>query len=221
MPAGKLIKYKPKRSYKGKPRMLRPLYSKRKPLTDSKYIDLDLRVSDANTTGDIFLIPTIAQGTNVNQRVGKKIEYSSIQIRGNIIAGTAATAPGNVAFYLVYDKQPTGSLPAITDVLETASALSFLNDNNSDRFLILKKHRLMVIGDGDTTNGQNCCTAYDVDMFIKLKHKVIYKSLGTGAIGDFNYGALYGLVVGNLSSTANVFPVWQCSYRVRYHDIAG
>lgn len=220
---GKSMSYKKssKKSYgKRYPKSSRR-YKKRRPITDAKYIDLDLRTSNATTTGDIFLIPTIPQGTTVNTRIGKKIEYSSIQIRGNVQGGTAAAAPGQVAFYLIYDKQPTGSLPAITDILESASALSFLNDNNSDRFVILKKHRLMVIGDGDSATAQNCCTAYDVDLWMKLKHRAIYKALGTGAIDDFNYGALYGLVVGNLGTTANIFPVWQCTYRVRYHDISG
>ena len=114
---------------------------------ESGFVDLAAATYACNSTGLITLIATVAQGTSVNQRVGKKIQWKSMQIRGTVQAN-ATTVSNNSAWLIVYDRRPTGSLPAITDVLSSATAISFTNDANSGRFQILKRWNDTILGNG-------------------------------------------------------------------------
>ena len=114
---------------------------------ESGFVDLAAATYACNSTGSITLIATVAQGTSVNQRVGKKIQWKSMQIRGTVQAN-ATTVSNNSAWLIVYDRRPTGSLPAITDVLSSATAISFTNDANSGRFQILKRWNDTILGNG-------------------------------------------------------------------------
>ena len=113
---------------------------------ESGFVDLAAATYACNSTGSITLIATVAQGTSVNQRVGKKIQWKSMQIRGTVQAN-ATTVSNNSAWLIVYDRRPTGS-PAITDVLSSATAISFTNDANSGRFQILKRWNDTILGNG-------------------------------------------------------------------------
>lgn len=42
-----------------------------------------------------------------------------------------------VRVVIIYDREPTGALPAVLDIFETSSILSNLNLSNSDRFMVL------------------------------------------------------------------------------------
>ena len=140
--------------------------------------------------GLITLIATVAQGTSVNQRVGKKIQWKSMQIRGTVQAN-ATTVSNNSAWLIVYDRRPTGSLPAITDVLSSATAISFTNDANSGRFQILKRWNDTILGNVGTAGQQTDKSSIVVDEFLSLRFPpCAYKAAGTGAIGDIEQGAL-------------------------------
>ena len=114
---------------------------------ESGFVDLAAATYACNSTGSITLIATVAQGTSVNQRVGKKIQWKSMQIRGTVQANPT-TVSNNSAWLIVYDRRPTGFLPAITDVLSSATAISFTNDANSGRFQILKRWNDTILGNG-------------------------------------------------------------------------
>lgn len=169
---------------------------------ESGYVDLAYASYPCNTTGSITLIATIAQGASVNQRVGKKVALKSLQIRGVAINDTAATV-NDVAVIIVYDRRPTGSLPAITDVLDTANAASFNNDSNSGRFKIIKRMDFVLTGNSTTPATGN--EAMNLDCFIPLNGlPAVFKAAGTGAIGDIEEGALYCITVGtNAAGTAD------------------
>ena len=70
---------------------------------ESGFVDLAYASYPCNTTGSITLIATIAQGASVNQRVGKKVNLKSLQIRGVAINDTAATV-NDCAVIIVYDR---------------------------------------------------------------------------------------------------------------------
>lgn len=162
--------------------------------SESGYVDLAYASYPCNTTGSITLIATIAQGTSVNQRVGKKVALKSLQIRGTAINDTTATV-NDCAIIIVYDRRPTGSLPAITDVLDTANAGSFNNDANSGRFKILKRMDFVLTGNSTTPATGN--EAKNLDCFLSLKGlQSVFKAAGTGAINDIEEGALYCITVG-------------------------
>lgn len=90
-------------------------------------------------TGQLVLIP---QGVEDDQRIGRKCNITSIQLRGVVTLSPAASATASsVAYiYLVQDTQCNGAAAAITDVLTSATmGGALLNLSNTGRFRILKR----------------------------------------------------------------------------------
>lgn len=168
-----------------------------------------------NTTGDIQLIATIAQGASVNQRIGKKAMLRSVQIRGYAYAGATAIY-NDCAMLIVYDRRPTGALPAVTDILVAADATALNNDSNSGRFQILRRRDFSLIGNSTTpTTGQEMIS---MDDFITVNRKIIFKAAGTGAIGDLEEGALYHVCVG-INAAGGTAASGSFNFRTRFTEM--
>ena len=183
---------------------------------ESGFVDLAQNNYALDTTGAIVLLATVAQGASVNQRVGKKIVWKSLQCRGSIYANTAGVF-SDVAVLIVYDKRPTGALPAITDILVSASSESFNNDANSGRFEILKRWDTSIIGNGTApATGMEMKSA---DFFLDLRRRpCTFKAAGTGAIGDIEEGALYLITVGSNAAGTGASTA-SLGFRTRFVDV--
>jgi len=90
-----------------------------------------------NTTGTIVQLNQITGGSDAVQRVGNEIELKSLYLKGGI-RRNAAAGYTNMRIMLVHDRENTGSTPAITDILESASVFSLANWDNRKRFRIMK-----------------------------------------------------------------------------------
>jgi len=184
---------------------------------ETGYVDLAAGSYAFDTTGSITLLATVAQGASVSQRVGKKIKWLSLACRGYIYNDSSATY-NDIAQIIVYDRRPTGSLPAITDILVSATSTSFNNDANSGRFQILKRVDYMMIdapAAGGTTNG-----AMSADFFLNLKNlPAVFKAAGTGAIGDIEQGALYMITVGSAAAGGSLGAIGYMGFRTRFLDV--
>jgi len=168
-----------------------------------------------DTTGSIALIPTIAQGTSVRQRVGKKVALKSLQCRGQVAAGATGLV-NDCALLIVYDKRPTGVLPAVTDILTTASSASMNNDANAGRFSILKRVDFMLVGSSAVPTER---VAESADFFLSLANRpLVFKEAATGAIADIEEGALYIVTVGSAAAGAAAASAL-ISFRTRFIDI--
>lgn len=183
---------------------------------ETGYVDLTAQAFAFDTTGTIVLAATVAQGASVNQRVGKKIQLKSIQARGYVNNGTTATF-NDCALLVVYDKRPTGALPAITDILVSANSQSMNNDVNSGRFRILKRWDFELSGVPAVGLGDGA--AMSADFYLKLKGlPEVFKAAATGGIGDIEEGALYlvsvGAVAAGTAAAAGVI-----TFRTRFVDV--
>lgn len=186
------------------------------------FVDLATADYPADTsTASIGLIATIAQGASVNQRIGKKITYKGMQIRGHV-RSNAATTHADCALLIIYDRDPSGSppaLPAITDILTSHSSNAFLNDANSDRFRVLR--RLDFALSGNVTAPATGNEIHQIEEYVDLKGlKAQFKAVGTGAIGDIADGALYYVVVGNQAAGTAAATVG-VGFRTRFIDVPG
>jgi len=188
---------------------------KKEKAKSAHYVDLAQGNMDFSTSGTIRLVATIANGSSVNQRFGKKIAYKGVQIRGFLNSSTT-TLNVFAALMLIYDRKPTAALPAITDILVTANSMSFLNDVNSDRFQVVRRLNWMCV-DVDGKDG----SAYYIDEYVKLnKRPAEFGSAGTGAIGDITKGALYLVSVGDVANgTSQAIGSLGC--RTRFIDLDG
>lgn len=193
----------------------RPLQRNGNLKQETGYVDLVSAQYVFDTTGSITLIATVAQGASVNQRIGKKIRWESIQLRGQTSSNSATTISDGAAIF-IYDKRPTGSLPAITDILVSADSNSLNNDTNSGRFQILRRLNFLHLGNSGTpSTGRE---GFDVNEFFNVKRQGVFKAAGTGAIGDIEEGALYMVTTGNAVAGTGASKI-QVSIRVRYRDI--
>lgn len=183
----------------------------------SGFVDLTLAAYAFDTTGTVTLIATVAQGASVSQRIGKKIQWKSIQIRGSLQAGTTATT-NDCALILVYDKRPTGALPTIADVLVSANPGAFNNDANSGRFQIIRRYDFVLLG--NRTTPATGLEVIDASDFIKFSRPCVYKAAATGAIADIEQGAIYAITIGNNTAGATAAE-GSLAYRVRFTDTMG
>jgi len=182
---------------------------------ETGFVDLSSASYNFNTSGSgPTLIATIPQGASVNQRIGKKIMLKSIQIRGSAVAAATATT-NDCAMLIIYDRRPTGALPAITDILVSANSIAFNNDANSGRFKILRRVDFTLAGN-PTTMTENFTR--NMDDYIKVNLPVEYQAAGTGAIGDISAGALYVVTVGN-QAAGTAAASTTLAFRTRFVDV--
>lgn len=179
------------------------------------YVDIASANYALDTTGSVTLLNAVAQGASINQRVGKRWRMTSLQFRGYVNANATATI-NDVSFMIVYDKRPTGSLPAITDILNAASATAQNKDDNvPSRFLILKRVHTQLIG--NSTTPATGLEIQDMDFYMPVRLPVVNKAVGTGAIGDIEEGALYLVTVG--VNAAGAFAATMTgTFRLRFID---
>lgn len=191
---------------------------------ETGYVDLAVANYALDTTGSVTLLNTVAQGAALTQRVGKKIVMKGLLCRGRFENNSQALL-NDCAMIIVYDKRPTGALPAVTDILVTANAQAMNNDANSGRFKILKREDFILIGNytqaaPPVSNGNiSDCLAKDADFWLNLKNlPVVYKAAGTGAIGDIEEGALYLVTVG-INAAGTAAAAMNAGFRLRFLDV--
>lgn len=104
-----------------------------------KHYDETNTVSPDNSGGNVSsVVRGIAQGTSDNQITGNSVMLKSIRLRGSCVIDSLATAT-RIRLLFVLDKRPESSVPAITDILASASIHAFMNiDNQRGRFQVLK-----------------------------------------------------------------------------------
>lgn len=193
-----------------------PRKFRRKEAHETGYKDLAYATYALDTTGSITLLNTVAQGASVNERVGKKYMIKSVQFRGQALSNATTTTTEGAAL-LVYDKRPTGSLPAITDILDTATSKSFPKDDNTDRFLTLRRWDWSLCGNTATAGQQTSASSIQFEEYVKVGKKCVCKAAGTGAIGDIAEGALYLVTVG-AAAAGTTAGALGCGVRVRFVD---
>lgn len=115
--------------------------------SELKTFDTDTNIApDVNAT--LVCLTSMAQGTADNERIGKSIQYKSIQVKGAI--NFDPTKPTEILrVMIVKDKNSVeGAAPLITDILKAGLVNEFPAVRNRERFSILydKKFTQQVAG---------------------------------------------------------------------------
>lgn len=183
-----------------------------------------------NQAGVITLLNGVAQGTDYNARIGRKIVMASIYIRGSIYIEATwnknvnSIIPSQTArLILIYDMQTNGTAPVLTDILNTAGTeieSAQLNLNNRDRFKILKDKCFAFDACQTDANGGilggGMHTDYCFKIYKKLKMETIFG--GTDAsTGSIVSGALWLLTVGSQPAGATDVNA-SITSRIRFMD---
>jgi len=177
---------------------------RRSPMPELKYHDTANYYASVNTAGQVIAISSIAQGTDVTDRIGNKITIKNIHVRGTFTNVTGAPAQVRIIFFI--DKY--GQTGAGTDILfwaNTAYAcLGPVTADSTPRFKILRDK----VYDIDTESRPT----HTVNEFLKMNHTVNYY----GALGTEVYsGVVYMLV---LSSKTTDLPSFRYVSRMRFMD---
>lgn len=155
----------------------------------------------------INLLNGVATGAGFFNRVGSRIEGKSLHIRGNIV-NILTSVEGYMRMIVIYDRQPNGALPALTDILQSrdqagtaaTTSVSEINLDQRDRFVVLRDKQWHVpsvtLAVGVQTNGPQypgMDQEWDINEFIKLKGLTTHfkSSSAPTTIADINTGAIY------------------------------
>lgn len=231
-----------KRSSLGRRRALNAKYSSSN--AEVKTVDIPIQGSGSivqaviSTTGTVTTLNGTEEGAGMWNRVGRKIMLKNLRIRGLLTQSGTVTGVGEyLRAMVIYDRQPNGSTPALTDILlgygydgtpsSTVSSFNNINMNNSERFRILRDYHWSIPNNSQSTTatapiGAMSIIDYNndrtqIDDFIKLGGlEAQYKS-STGSVADITTGHLFVLTVGNLPA-ANAGYTLTFSARLRFTD---
>lgn len=178
-------------------------------------------LSLVSTGGHVQPIALVEQGSTANQRVGGKIKWKSIQIRGSVYAGATADLPQNGTVLFVYDRYPGATKPTVAEILKTDSSNSMLNDGNRNRFVIVRRLDFQF---GPVQLNYPDSGYFFVDEYVKLKGlpaEYVGTGTATGDYGDIRVGALLIVATGELPYTAGKSPQAVLNIRTRFADVQG
>ncbi len=178
-------------------------------------------IDDASVAAGATIIGSInliAQGVGESQRIGRKCVVRQVHGRWNLRLPnqTNVGAAESIRILIVLDKQANGANAATTDIVETASYLSFNNLANKGRFRTLMDRTYILkptsgAGDGTTNDsGEDMIQ----DSLYKPVNIPIEFSGTSGVIGEITSNNI--LVVTFAKAGAGV--VMDGRFRVRFSD---
>lgn len=166
--------------------------------SEAKFINLiQSPVAINATTPIVSHVDVVPNGTTVNSREGKTFRNTAWMMRGSIISDTTTTV-AQAALYLVWDYLSYKTLPAVSDILDTADTFGLPKRENNTRFKIIKKWRYVFAS--NTTTPTSSKVIHDIDEYVRLPKDCIAECTSTdttGVIGNRVKGALLLVAVGS------------------------
>lgn len=199
-----------------------PGYGMRGNKGEKKVIETTQASYAVSGTGTVTLLNGVAVGTDYTDRVGRLAKMESVQLRGIVRTVDNNTNESLGRILLVWDSQPNGAaIATIADILSAATACSFNNLTNRDRFKILRDHHIYLPKISDTAtqsfatgSAGNGCLVND---YVRLGEGYVTQFGGTtAAIGSIQHGALLLVTIG--SEAAADGGSFVAAARVRFTD---
>lgn len=195
---------------------------------EKKVVDQAVGTLTVDTTGGFTLVNLATLGSDMTNRIGRKINIKSLYVRGLIgsnLGFTPAAAFGTtqqVRMIILFDCQPNGGAPAVLDLLNTASPASQLNLNNRDRFKIIHDKTWtfgpFVYSTASNYIGIGGSQVAQIKKYKKLNLETVFNSTNGGTIADISSGALYVFFIGSKAASATLASSVILSTRVRFID---
>lgn len=173
------------------------------PRPEKKFLD-NVITPTVTSTGNVIPLNTIVQGIGSNQRIGAQCATSNVYYNYVIRQGGTPTSTA-LRIILLWDREPNGVAPAITDVLAVSSVTSPMNLLNRNRFVVLDDDR-----DTLSTNGEQI-------EFVTDFRKINQLSTFTDATGTAQTGGLFLLYLSDQPAGVTA-PTLSGTWRVRFMD---
>lgn len=202
-------------------------------IPEKKFADSTQINSVVSNTGGVLLVNGLQQGTGSTTRIGQQVVWRSLHFKFYIDGRSINTTTPNandwttkVRVMLVWDTQPNGLTPTISDVLESAGTgtgiVSSLNKANGARFKILfdrrytAQHTWYVPGPPPAISLGNPSANYD-EVYLKMNHRTDYANTSAGTVADIKTGALFLISLSD-TATTDEYPFFSFWLRLRYTD---
>lgn len=166
----------------------------------------------ADNNGAAVTIFGPAVGSQINERIGRRVIVRSVQVRGWWQPAAGATYNEQFSRLIIgIDTQANGTAttPTITELLgngaavPVASALSFNNLNNRSRFKILYDWKLgNVVMNGVGTLLAPGANSITIDWYKKVNFAVTFNSGTTGSPAETITNRLFAFACGTRTTTA-------------------
>lgn len=167
--------------------------------------------------GTVTLLNGISQGTDYNNRIGRKVIIKSLLFNLDLQPNATASIPiGDfVRVLVVYDCQTNSAAPVVSDILQGGTYNSPMNLTNRDRFKVLIDKRVSVGGvtytAGAITSGM--FMPRTIHVFKKMSMEMIFS--GTGAtVGSISTGGIFLILLDEIGAIVNS----NLYSRIRYQD---
>ena len=181
--------------------------------SEKKALDIPVTATDFLTAGTIIPLNIVTQGAAFYNRIGSRIELSSIQFRGFINPNTNPPSGVDIGrIILFYDRQTNGVLPTRNELLQnrdlagnaTNAGLVGINLDNRDRFLVIRDQHIFfpesygavspVVASVNTTSKEGMNELL-VNVYVKLKGLTTQFKANAGNIGNISSGGLFLLFI--------------------------
>jgi len=191
---------------------------------ETKCQDLEAVTAFAGA-GNILCLNGVVRGTDVNQRIGRRICLKGLLFRGVVQqTGAGSSVSEMLRLMLVYDRQTNGANPAVGDIIQdvnsgTTDNMSYMNINNTKRFVVLAKHTWVQATQGTGTNKELAnnvseTTSRMCDIFVPAKKiKSLITEFNSGVAGDVTDIISGGLFAVWIGVSGNYSLSWKCRWR--------
>lgn len=153
----------------------------------------------------------ILQGAGAYQRVGQKVVLKSFAFKCNLELGGTPPVMGNGRIMIIYDRQPNGAFPSISDILSinVSTAPVFTSGINMS-----KKSRFTILTDQYIDLDTDALGTKTVSLFRNNINLETEFSANGGTIADISTGALYLVAIGSYAN----FAMKNATARLRFYD---
>lgn len=186
-------------------------------VVERKYVDgsFNYYAQDLiSTTSD--LINEVAEGTGVDQRVGRRIENRTVSFRMNITS-PADFSSRKVRVLVVMDRQPNGTQFTVADLFENATypADSHYDLSNRNRFHVYYDKMFMMNPISGTQVSRRV-----LNFGINFGGQMTTYSDTGGVIANIATNSIYVVVCGDAPNAGqnSTKPLVDCVWRFRYYD---
>lgn len=167
--------------------------------------------SEPSAFAGLTELNAVTQGAGAYQRIGQKIVIKSVAMKMVLSLTGTPPAQASARFLLIYDRQPNGAFPAITDILSVnvstaPNHTAGLNMSKKSRFTILADRYYDLDSDG---NGQASISLFRNNINLDVEY-----TANNGLITDISTGALYFLAF----SLGSVLNIGNMNARIRFYD---
>lgn len=196
-------------------------YLRRGSRPELKFVDTVVNNTAVAATWTVTLCNGVATGTDITNRIGRKVQLKSLLFRSdwyNATGNNVSVAQGATGrCVIIYDAQPNGAAaPVGTDIFTTQTIQAPMNLNNRDRFKVLKDFTYTI--NAFSTGATGILATGDAKntfrkVYKNLNHEQIFSGT-TAAQTDISTGAIYVCTCSDIANAS--YTDWVT--RIRFID---